>query len=190
MNYETFIKEYSAMKSYEILRTTYKYILRNIDNGVYIWGTGRLGKYVNKQCDKNGITIKGFIDNDIEKQANDMTYSVDILQPNDIVIIASLSYVEIARQINNFNKGINHIYYEVLAKIDKRFEVYYPGFVDLFEEIEENKQEYTDISSMCTDKISYEVFGNILMYRMTLDSSFVDMAYKISIQVENKILIR
>lgn len=182
MNYETFIKEYSAMKSYEILRTTYKYILRNIDNGVYIWGTGRLGKYVNKQCDKNGITIKGFIDNDIEKQANDMTYSVDILQPNDIVIIASLSYVEIARQINNFNKGINHIYYEVLAKIDKRFEVYYPGFVDLFEEIEENKQEYTDILSMCTDKISYEVLGNILMYRMTLDSSFVDMAYKISIQ--------
>lgn len=182
MKYETFIEEYSVSKVYNKIKASYASMIRDIDKGVYIWGTGKLGKYVKKQCEKNRITVIGFIDNDAEKWAEEKTFSADVLQANAIVIIASISYSEIAKQIDGLNRGIKHIYYEVLAKIDNRFEVYYPGFLNLFEEIEEHKQEYIDILSMCADVISYEVLGNILMYRMTLDTAYIEEAYKISAQ--------
>ena len=182
MSYETLVKNYSASKSYSMLKDIYDYVLNNIERGVYIWGTGRLGIFVKKQCEQNHITIKGFIDNNSEKWKEEKIYSSKILQTNDIVIIASISYSEIAKQIDGLNKGIKHIYYEVLSKIDNRFEVYYPGFLNLFEEIEEHKQEYIDILSMCADVISYEILGNILMYRMTLDTTYIEEAYKISVE--------
>jgi len=182
MSFESKLNLFTAKAAYSFLRGSYRTVLENINQGVYIWGTGRLGKYVEEQCKKNGVTVKGFIDNDITKQNENKVYSVEILQSNDVVIIASISYSEIAKQLDELNTGKNHIYYEVLAKIDKRFKPYYVGFVDLFEEIERNKQEYIKVLSMCEDQISYEVLGNVLMYRMTLDTSYINMAYNLSIQ--------
>lgn len=182
MSYESKLNLFTAKAAYSFLRSSYRTILENINQGVYIWGTGRLGKYVEEQCKKNGVTVKGFVDNDITKQDKNKVYSAEILQSNDVVIIASICYSEIAKQLDELNTGKNHIYYEVLANIDKRFKPYYVGFFDLFEEIEKNKQEYIKVLSMCEDQISYEVLGNVLMYRMTLDTSYIDIAYNLSIQ--------
>lgn len=182
MSYETQLNFYTAEAAYASIAEEYKTILENMNQGVYIWGTGRLGKYTEEQCKKNGVKVKGFIDNDKAKQDRDKVYSPNALHVDDVVIIASISYLEIGRQLIEQNIGINHIYYEVLAKIDKRFETYYVGFVNLFEEIEEHKQEYIDILSLCEDCISYEVLGNILMYRMTLNTNYIVTAYKLSHQ--------
>lgn len=116
MRYETFIEEYNAVKVYNEIKTIYAPIIRNIDRGVYIWGTGKLGKYVKQQCEKNDINVIGFIDNNAGKWGEEKTCSADVLQANAIVIIASISYSEIAKQIDGLNRGIKHIYYEVLAK--------------------------------------------------------------------------
>ena len=181
MNYEKYLETFTSQAAYSGIKKKYKVILENMDQGVYIWGTKRLGKFVEKQCKKNGIKIKGFIDNRMENSADNNIFLPSVVKKDDIIIIASISYWEIEQQIKSSELTENYLYYEILAKADERFEIYYAGFDGLFEDIERNKRKYIDILSVCEDNASYEVLGNVLMYRMTLDDSYIEKAYNLSI---------
>ena len=47
----------------DLLRRVGAFIDGMIDDGVYVWGTGRLGKFAAEQLQLNRIKFKGFISN-------------------------------------------------------------------------------------------------------------------------------
>ena len=103
VNIQQELAEFKASKARYMLERKYQEVLLSfIGGGTYIWGTGELGRYAFEQCRLNDITIKGYIDNNKEKQdISKKIFSYEILTADDIVIIASISYPEIAEQLTS-----------------------------------------------------------------------------------------
>lgn len=150
--------------------------------GAYIWGTGRLGKFVYEQCEKNDIVVNGYIDNNKDNLDDEKNiFSCDILKQDDIVIIASFYCVDIMEQL----KGIgvrNYIYYENLAIIMDGFATYYQAFLGIHEELEENKAEYIKLYNALEDDLSKKIYTDILHYRISLDTKYTVDALKLSLR--------
>lgn len=75
---------------------------------IYLWGTGKLGQDTFNTIQENykEYNIKGFIDNDREKQGKKLyqklIYSKDIinqLEDDDVILIASMYYFEIENEL-------------------------------------------------------------------------------------------
>lgn len=164
------------------LRIKYAELIKRLPEGnVYIWGSGRLGKFANKQCALNSISVKGFIDNDLEKvNVDDKIFSSEVLQHDDIVIIASFFCFEITEQIKTLNIE-NYIYYEELATALESFDIYYQAFEDRGKDVQENKDKYIQIFRLLGDDLSREIYGNIMDYKMSLDGEYTKRAYELSI---------
>lgn len=148
--------------------------------GAYIWGTGKLGEFAYKQCKKNNIKINGFIDNDHKKvDPEKKVFCWDVLQVTDIIIIASVYYEDISYQLQEL--GINnYTYYEDLAIADERFDIWYDAFKGNFEDLEKNKDQYIKLYDIFADDLSREIYSNIIMYRITLNLSYMEKAFKMS----------
>lgn len=131
---------------------------------------------------KNDIEIKGFIDNDESRWSEEsFIYSKSILQSSDVIILASQYYPEIIEQLEDM--GIkNHIYYEQLALLAEELETYSSTFEDIFGELEINKEHYAQILDLLTDNLSKEIYANIVLYRNTLDISYTQKAFELSLK--------
>lgn len=157
------------------------YVFRRLSlNRIYIWGIGLLGKFAYDQFKKNNINVVGYIDNDKSKINPDRDiWGCEILESTDIVIVASIHYPEIIEQLRQL--GIdNYIYYEELATADERFDTYYQAFDGIFEELEDNKNQYIYLCNIWADDLSKEVYSKIIMFRKTLDSSYLEQAFQLS----------
>lgn len=178
------IVSYNSEKSISGLKKRYEKIINHIKlgEGCYIWGTGRLGAFCLKQLETNSIPFKGYIDNncnywDIEKAI----YSPKQVRIDDIVIICSLYYPEISRQLEKMGNEL-YIYYEELAYIMDGFDTYYPAFEGIFDELERNRKEYIGISDVLNDEISKEVYENVIKFRMTFKCDYTKKAVKLSLE--------
>lgn len=179
------LENFSTTKAMHTLAEKYELLLKAIKSAqrdVYIWGTGRLGKYSFAQCAKNNIKVKGFIDNNKQNwNSEKMIYSCTILAPDDIIIIASFFYPEIIEQIRKI--GVKHyIYYEELAYLIPDMETYYPAFVNVFDDLETNKDSYLKIYDLLADSLSKDIYYKLVQFRATLDSKYTTEALNLSLQ--------
>lgn len=147
----------------------------------YIWGTGRLGRFVYAQLQKKQIEVSGYIDNN-QYNLNDYNkiYSPQVLDSKDVVIIATFFYAEIKEQLERI--GIkSYIYYEDLALATEKFGVYYQAFKGIFDEIEVNKEKYIQLYGLFADTLSCQVYSDIMNYRMSMDTQYTINAMKRSL---------
>lgn len=166
----------------EKMQLKYHNIVMSLSKGVYIWGTGRLGRFVHDQCEKNNINIYGYIDNDIENiNSAKKCYSYNILTQDDVVIIASFYCVDIIKQLKALGVK-NYIYYENLALILGGFATYCQSFQGIHEELEKNRGEYAHLYNVFTDDLSREIYTDIINYRISLDTKYTIDASKLSLQ--------
>lgn len=164
------------------LRKKYQNVILSYRNGVYIWGTGLLGKFAHLQCEKNNIVVYGFIDNDknnLNEQQKIFSYS--ILKQDDIVIIASFYCADIIEQLESMNLK-NYIYYEDLSIIIHKFDTYYPAFNGVLEELEANKMKYIYLYDLLEDEISKKIYTAIINYKISLNTAYTSEAYNLSLQ--------
>lgn len=171
----------SERKSIEYLKHKYRDIINHIESGegCYIWGTGKLGKFCLEQLTINSIGFKGFIDNNQSVWDDKEIFPPEKIQKNDIVIVCSLYYPQIIMQLKELGNDF-HIYYEEFAYIMDACETYYPAFDGIFYELEKNKYEYLNIFNVLDDKISKEIYADVLRHRMTLDHCYTVRALGIS----------
>ena len=177
------IDHFTKRAQIEYMKAKYSDVIcQLLEGGGYIWGTGRLGKFAYQQCIQNRIKIHGYIDNNEEKwSVRDDVYAPNRLNPKDCVIIASICYVEIARQLEEL--GIKHyIYYEELAHLQDGISIYSLTFEKLFDEIEKNRDKYVQIYNILEDELSKKVYTEVMNYRMSLDVRYIVKAYELSIK--------
>lgn len=183
-NIKSELAEFTALKAVNTLKKRYEGLLSQLSTygSVYIWGTGRLGKFCFDQCTGNNIHVAGYIDNDEEKwNQSEQIFSFHVLKRDDIVIIASFFYPEIMEQIRAL--GLKYyIYYEEFAYLIEGMETYYTAFVDIFEELECNKDKYAQVYDCLEDELSKEIYANILLFKATLDTEYTKEALRLSNQ--------
>lgn len=173
------INEYKSYISIEYLENKYRNLIEIIRNyGVYIFGTGLLGKFVQNQLKKHSYNFLGFIDNNSALWGGNVD-SPEVLSKDAGVIIASFYYFDIGNQLETIGIS-NYAYYEELAQIMDEFEVYYQGFKDIFFELECNKMKYYAIKNIFEDDLSREVFNLLIKYRMKLETEYVHNAFVLS----------
>lgn len=174
----------SESKAVSDLKQKYEQILNHIKKGqgCYIWGTGKLGEYCLKQFVKNSIIFNGFIDNNPNNwDDTKQIYPPEKLKEEDIVIVASIYYPKIIRQLQEKGNDLC-VYYEEFAYIMDGCETYYSAFDGIFYELEKNKHEYINLYSILSDDISKKVYENLLKFRMTLDHIYTTRALEISLE--------
>ncbi len=181
MNRKETIFEAKEMRKHLIAR--YALLKEKIlKEGAYIWGTGKLGDFAYEQCIKNQIYIKGFLDNNsLKYDEQKKIFSPEILKKEDSVILASFYYSDIMEQLEAMGVH-NYIYYEELAYIMEDMETYYPAFEHMFEETEENREEYEKIYPLLADECSKKVYENLRMFRESMDIKYTKEAYGLSIK--------
>lgn len=184
VNVKEKIQNYKKERTIDNLKKRHYSVFRHIKSGdgCYIFGTRELGQFCAEQMERNNIPLKGYIDND-EHCWNEekKIYSPEHLTKNDIVIIASISYPEIVRQLNSLGIELV-IYYEELAFIIDGFETYYMAFENIFDELEKNREEYLRIFNVLEDDISKDVYRNLLEFRMTLNHKYTLEAFTLSLR--------
>lgn len=163
------------------LKKKYEHVISLLPKGVYIWGTGFLGKFVNLQCEKNDVQVHGYIDNNQDNLNKDRRiFSCDVLKKDDVVIIASFYCADIIEQLDSLNIK-NYIYYEELACVMQKFDIYYQAFKGIHEELEAEKMQYMHLYDLLEDNTSKEVYTAIINYRISLDTAYATKAYNISL---------
>lgn len=172
------IDDFKANNARNAMKEKYQHVISKIfEKGCYIFGAKCLGRFAQKECEKNSITVYGFVSNE-----GGNTFLPDILNEEDCVIVASIYHVDICKQLAA--AGVkNYIYYECLAQADERFRVYHEtAFLGIFDEMEKNGREYEDVYSLLEDDLSKEIYQNILKYRMTFDTEYTIRAHELSEQ--------
>ena len=132
VNIKLELENFTASRAQKNLKEKYQSLLTQLPlRGVYIWGTGKLGKYTEEQCMKNQIKVLGYVDNnETKRDISKKIYSCDVLETDDIVIVASFAYPQIMEQLSSL--GIeNYIYYEELARLMEGMETYYTAFENI-----------------------------------------------------------
>lgn len=177
------LRNYEKQNQIKYMKGKYHDLIAYLSKGGgYIWGTGRLGKFVKQQCEKIGIEIKGFIDSDEKRWSVDgKIFSPEVLNENDCVIIASIYYADISRTLKKLQIQ-NFIYYEELAYIQDGMDTYYQAFEGLFDEIESCKSKYMQIYDILEDELSKKIYSEVMDYRMGLDTDHIITAYEMSKQ--------
>lgn len=153
---------------------------------VYIFGTGRLGIEVLEYYKSLGITISGFIDNDLSKR-NKRISGINIFSLEDIdknkqcnVIIASLSYLyDIEKQLKEY-KNIKIIPFDILGLKEDHYYKSAKPLEGMQKELIKHKNKYLSLFLCFNDYLSMRIFNEIIKYRITLDISFLNNAFKLS----------
>lgn len=177
------IEEYSALMLKKLMKRNYENITESIKrNGTYLWGTGKLGEFAARECEKKDISVKGYIDNSPARKiiGGKEVYAPDVLKENDNVIVCSYYFPEIKEQIKQkFSGQINYIYYENWA-ICNDADNYYMAFKGMLEELCDNIDLYKKLENAFCDHLSREIFNELVMYRMSFDVSYTQDAYRLS----------
>lgn len=142
-------------------------------NGIYIFGIGKLGQQVHAFLSENNIPIIGYIDNNKrfhgKVQNENKITGVDVLNENDIVYIASETYLTpIHQQLKEMGitKVLSHYQGSILFKSAKTFP-FDAHFEGLTEDLIASKEYYLQVFSLLKDDESKRVFDNLISYRLT-----------------------
>lgn len=188
MNFKSMIKSITAEEAYTRLAAENEGVCKTIrESGCYIWGCGLMGKFVEKQLTDAGYSVWGFIDNDEKKWSDSKKiFSSDSLNKEDVVVFATMYYNDILDQFDQNKIFVKWIYYEVLAKCDRRLKNWCESFYDIFEELEKNKTEYDEVYKILKDDMSHRILDNLIMYRISLDAKYTKEAKNDSLQMGNQ----
>lgn len=154
---------------------------------LYLWGAGRLGRFALKELERNGLQVSGVVtsSNNQTGQLFESTnfVSVDEIEKDSRIIVCSKSYLDIFQSIRKlgFDK---YVYYEVLPLVYDEFTFFNNMPFDKAGEIivQEREQIEKVIQLLSHDEISLEILDNVLMYRLTLDSQWIDNAFLLSME--------
>ncbi|MBY0433309.1 MAG: FkbM family methyltransferase [Cyclobacteriaceae bacterium] len=148
--------------------------------GIYIFGTGKLGRKIHNFFSKNSIPVLGYIDNNSKLWGKILDGSKisgpEVLRTDSIVYIASETYVNpIDKQLKNqgLSKTISHFQGSVFFKFFQEFPQE-AHFQNLTKDLIENKSNYLEIFSSLIDEKSKVVFDNLIHYRISGNLSFID----------------
>lgn len=179
-------KQFNKNKMISNLQCKYPFVLdHQINEGIYIYGTGLLGQFCERQCVANNVPINGFIDSNassiIPDYINNIAlYPLEKVGRDSIIIIANFYWYDLKTKL--INLGYSHfLYYEELALMEIGFEVYYMGFDKLFEIMDEEEQNYLKILEYLNDEKSKEIYTKVLNFRKTLNVDVLKEAYNLSI---------
>lgn len=150
------------------------------DKGVYIFGVGKLGQRIFDFLSSTEIKVKGFIDNNTEKQKtifNNLPVSSTIgINVNSIIYIASAThYNSIYKQLLDlgYTKLLSHSQANILFLSEPNFpvEMYQEN---LTEDLFSNKDKYFQVFDLLEDEESKRVFNGIINYRLTLNQTYIN----------------
>lgn len=160
-----------------------------IRDGVYIWGIGALGKFAVEQFEKNNIKVKGIMTSETKQihttYKNIPFVDLEMISEKDPVIICCMAYPLIAEKLD-FIGHKKYFYYETLPFLCKEFDSYYIGFQGMWEVLIRNRKKIKDLQILFAhDEVSLEVLKNVLLYRYTFETSYLDQAYLMSVERGN-----
>ncbi|MCM1256253.1 MAG: FkbM family methyltransferase [Roseburia sp.] len=153
---------------------------------IYIWGIGALGQFVVEQFKKNGLKVKGILTSDTKQIG--MNYegipfvSLDCLKVEDMIVVCSMAYPVIAEKLSY--KGYKkYFYYEVLPFLFDELDSFYMGFDGMWETLTKYRQEVRNLQEIFAhDEVSQEVLSNVLLYRYTFETAYLDKAFLVSLE--------
>lgn len=149
---------------------------------IYIFGAKNLGQKALKACQELKWDIKGFVDNDLQLQHQKLdgfpVYTLEELDKTvqPVIIIASLLYYFEIKQQLAIAGFINCIDYNLLALYYKEFETH-PCYVNVLEDLVQNKNEYIKFREILYDEKSKQTFDNLIMYRLSFDDSYLSKSF-------------
>ena len=161
-----------------------QYPLFDFNRPVVIFGAAKMGKVFLELCRKNGIVIVAFCDNDWRKQGTNVggvpVLDVQMLNENFSknaqIIIASVQDELIMAQLKKmyFKKVWSYSFF--LTLYPKKFFAF--AHTSDFNEKYKNKSEIFLAFSLLSDMQSKQVFLYILLYRLTLDKTYIQRIKK------------
>lgn len=152
--------------------------------GVYIWGTGLLGRFACKQLSQPGILGGGgviaFIDNNKKITGTVIedipVISPDMVETDDLIVICSQSFIEIEKQIDA-ELSNPKLCYHALVLLGDGLEEWGIALQDCFKKLDIYRENYKKIFLKCADEISKEILDALLAYRFTMKSAWIQKAY-------------
>lgn len=192
MKYES-LRRLSSQFSEETLKQELKreYIpyLKH-SKGVYIWGTGLLGRFACKQLMQSKILggrVIAYIDNNRALAGSTIdnvpVFNPDMVETNDLIIVCSQYFIEIEKQIK---RELTNpcLYYRILPFLYDEFKEWDidKGLADSLKKLDIYRENYKNVFSKCADEISREVLDCILNYRFTMKSTWIEKAYEKTIE--------
>lgn len=156
---------------------------------IYIWGIGLLGKFAIKQLKKNQLNVKGILTSD-NKQIG-MNYEnipfvrLDDIKVEDLIIVCSMAYPFIAEKLEYYGYK-KYLYYEVIPFLYDGFDSYNMAFEGMWETLVRKRDSIKNLQKLFQhDEVSMEVLNDILFYRYTLKTFYLDHAFTLSIERGN-----
>lgn len=144
---------------------------------VYIFAAHRNAAKCVHYCEKLGISISGFIDNDTKKYGQKFhgkeIFPLESIEKNAAIINSSGRYcVEIEKQLDLAGYKNNLDMMEFLFLFDLPFQAQ-KGFRDYVSKVVSNRQKIISLYLMLEDDLSRVVFDSLVLYRLTLDSKIL-----------------
>lgn len=154
--------------------------------GLYIYGDGLLGKFAIEQMRKAQKRIIGIITSDNSKVGSsyqDIPYVRNDDLGNGFIIICSFHYLQIQGTLNLHGYS-KFLYYELLPLIYDEIQAYYIGFnSNYWDVLLSQKEKIRDFFELIQhDDLSVQVLNDVLMYRITFDSKYLDHAFSASVE--------
>jgi len=148
-------------------------------NGLYVFGTGTIGRQIFNLCDKLNIKVLGFYDNDENKQGTKTlklkVHAPDSVSPNDqVIIIASGNH---SYCIEKQMKELNCQYILNLSEFYYIFNCASTPEINYYKELWENRVKYHALYIKLYDDKSKYVLDRIIKFRKTFNTYHL---YKIS----------
>lgn len=178
-NFEGILKLEKASSGDEIDKSILALLSVSLDDirreGIFIFGVGKLGNRICEFLKKNNIPVRGFVDNGTrhhgQKIQNILISSPSILKNNDIVYIASETYLTPIRS-QLFEMGLRNLVSHFQGTILFRDAADFPS--DIFHkgitsDLYENRGEYLKVFSRLEDEHSKKVMDGLIHYRLTAD---------------------
>lgn len=155
-----------------------------ISENIYIWGIGLLGKFVVEQFKENNKNIKGILTSDNKQIGENYKgipfVSLDKVGLEDLIVVCSISYPLISEKLSYYGYK-RYLYYEVLPFLYDELDSYYMGFEGMWETLIRKRDSIENLQKVFAhDEVSVEVLNNVLLYRYTLQTSYLDYAFLLS----------
>lgn len=153
---------------------------------IYIWGAGKLAKFVIKQLEKNELKVKGVVTSTDDRVGDSFenTHFVERkqIEKEALIIVCSQSYPVIFETIEKMGHK-KYVYYEIIPFIYENFTRWDMSYNEIHRVWFEKGEKIKKVMPLLLhDEISVEVFKNVLMYRTTLQNEYIDKAYFLSIE--------
>lgn len=185
-SFEELINTASVEEIKSTILKPYENILKSLDN-VYIFGIKELGKRVFDYCQKKGIAVAGFIDNNpdnhntfiFETKIFAIEELLDSKQDVTIILASTLYLYEVLTRLENFGFK-NLLPAQILSVYDEESFFYEPVLEGIFKDLIDNKAAYLDVYNKLADKKSKLIMEKIIKFRTNFDFKLLHEAFELS----------